>query len=691
MKLSTLIFIVGLLAFSYTSSAQYYRTVVSGNTPKTLNKDRVNVKLDTDPDWTTIFAQTTTPQWSTVQSLPFNFQFNGSPVTNYKVSSTGVLTFSTGATSVPGATPSALPSSSVPNNSICLWGIQPLHARSFISHKTFGSPGNRQYWVMFSFCPNGTIALSTWSMVLEEGTNNIYLVQQWNGAGGTSALSVGIQINSSLAFSDPLSPSVPVVSKYDFSMADDLYHRFAPGTQPQKDVELVDFAMPYYVAPGNKTIKGTVHNVGTDPITNLNVSWNDGLGPVSENLSVNIAPNSTYNFTCTKQWNAVAGPQKILNLTVTIPGDANPLNNSYDKAVTVLGITPKKYVVVEERTGTWCGWCPRGAVGMAHLEQEPEFIGIAVHSNDPMEVQNYDELIGTFMTGGGFPGAMFDRDNETGFNSTASVLSAFNLRKSYPVPCEVKNLSVNINNTSNEINISGETEWFGTIRGDYRLSCVIVEDDVIGTSSNWFQSNAYENGNNGVMQFPSNVNNGFDFSTASHPTNPIGFGGYDHVARYLSSGGLLGEPNSLPAGEVPTGTHSYTFSPIPSSFVKDFSKAQAIVMIVDEHTGDILNAKKIALNASPTKITEVEEKVNLIVFPNPAQGIVNISYNSKKMLSNATLILNDLNGTEVSKVRFNGSNQKVSIDTKGISSGVFFLKLISDGQIIHTEKLFIVQ
>jgi len=695
MKLSTLMALLALLTFAHSSSAQYYRTSVLGNTPKNLNKERVNVKLDTDPDWTTIFSQTTTPQWSTIKTLPFTFQFNGSPVTSYKVSSTGVLTFSTAATSVPGAIPSALPSASIPNNSICLWGIQPLDTRSFISHKTFGKPGNRQYWVMFSFCPNGTIALSTWSIVLEEGSNNIYLVEQWNGAGGVSALSVGIQINSSVAFSDPLSPSVPVVSNYDFSMADDRYHRFAPGIRPLKDIELIDFKMPYYTTPGNKTITGTIHNVGTNAVTNLNVTWNDGSGPVSENINVNIAPDSIYTFTCSNQWNAQADPQKILTLSVTTTGDSNPLNNGSEKPVTVLGTIPTKYVVVEERTGTWCGWCPRGSVGMANLEQEAQFIGVAIHSNDPMAttaVQNYDDLIGTFMSGGGFPGAMFDRDNETGFNGGISaLLSEFNIRKAYAAPCEVKNLTFNLNSSTNTINISGETEWFGKIRGDYRLSCVIVEDDVIGTSSSWFQSNAYAGGANGPQQFPINVNNGFDFSTALNPADPTGFGGYDHVARYLSKNDLLGDPNSLPAGEVPMGTHSYTFDPIPANVVNNMTKAQAIVMVVDKYTGEILNAKKISLNSAPASVVNVEDQINLNVYPNPAQDLVNVTFDSKKILSNVSIVLKDIHGIEVRRITSIGHNEKVMLDTKDLANGMYFCYILNEGLTKGVEKLFILR
>lgn len=52
---------------------------------------------------------------------------------------------------------------------------------------------------------------------------------------------------------------------------------------------------------------------------------------------------------------------------------------------------PDKKVWVEEATGTWCGWCPRGEVYMNYLYAKyPEhFVGIAVHQKDPMECKDW--------------------------------------------------------------------------------------------------------------------------------------------------------------------------------------------------------------------------------------------------------------------------------------------------------------
>lgn len=686
MKLSALRIVFCLFAFVYSSSAQYYRTTVRGSTPKNLNKERVNIQLDNDPDWTIIMGTTTTPVWSAVHTLPFAFVFNGTTVSSYKVSSTGVLTFSTGAMAVPDAIPSALPSDSIPNNSICLWGMQPTNTNSFIAYKTFGNVGNRQYWVTFSFCSSGNIALSTWSIVLEEGSNNIYIVEQWNGHGTSLALSVGIQINPTLAFSDPLSPSVAKIAGFEFTMADDRYHRFSPGTQPLRDIELIDFKMPYYVTPGNKTIQGTVHNVGISVVTNLNISWNAGTGVVSENLTVNIAPDSLFTFTGTNQWNALVSPQTLITLTVSTTGDSIPLNNSYLKPVSVLANVPPKKVVVESRTGTWCQWCPTAAVRMAEFEQEPEFIGISIHNIDPMEVDIYDLLIGTCIRGIGFPAALIDREIKTGFGPSTNT--GFDERKAYPAPCEVKNLLVNRNSSTNELVVSCETTWYGNIKGDYRLSCVIVEDDVIGTGSGWFQANGFAGASNPV-QFPNNINNGFNFSTATNPADPADFGGYDHVARYLSSNDILGDPNSLPTKEVPAGTYAYTFDPIPFNVVTDASKAQAIVMVVNKYTGEILNAKKIPLVSATASVAHREKKIKVDIYPIPAQDWVHVSFNTEKLPATASVVIRNLYGTELRRFESIGANEKVRLNISGLASGVYFCNLESEGHSWSVEKLVI--
>ena len=73
--------------------------------------------------------------------------------------------------------------------------------------------------------------------------------------------------------------------------------------------------------------------------------------------------------------------------------DSDTTNNQITKTVNVVNEIFPKAVVYEEGTGTWCGWCVRGHVGlkdMYHNHPDGSFIGIAVHNADPMVLTEYD-------------------------------------------------------------------------------------------------------------------------------------------------------------------------------------------------------------------------------------------------------------------------------------------------------------
>ena len=71
--------------------------------------------------------------------------------------------------------------------------------------------------------------------------------------------------------------------------------------------------------------------------------------------------------------------------------DNVPTNDLATSQISAVEPTPNKLVVGEEATGTWCGWCPRGAVALNWLDKDyyGYFQGIAVHNGDPMTDVDY--------------------------------------------------------------------------------------------------------------------------------------------------------------------------------------------------------------------------------------------------------------------------------------------------------------
>ena len=688
--MKTLILICILLICGL-SFGQYYYYTSTGDTPGSLNQDPAYPDGSGQASgWVSLLGPSVDPaEWSAVQSIPFPFNFNGVPVTEYKVSSTGVLTFNTSAANVPGTVSLALPDPSIPDNSICIWGLNATGTNDNVSIKTFGSPGSQQEWIHFSSCTNGSIGWSYWSIVLEEGTDHIYIVDQRNTS-GDGALSVGIQIDAATAISDPESPNVDATAGTSATSEDDLFYTFIFGTQAQNEVKLNSFDLLPYIGFGTINFSGTVQNLGTDPINTLTVTWDDGTGPYSDDITgLNILSNETYDFTSPTALNAIGGEAYTISLWVDIVGDADSTNNDDEIATVALTEIPTKYVVGEEKTGTWCGWCPRGAVGLANMESVSQFIGIAVHngSNDPMVVTAYDDNIGDYIPGG-YPRGGVDRV-ENGNPSADNFLAMHNERVTTVVPCEVTSLTAEHNAATDKINVSVDSEWYGNISGNYRFSCVLVEDDVLGDDDGFLQVNYYDGGANGPMAFPPGINNEFDFATGGDPADPYLFDGYDHVARYLSNNDILGNAGSLPSGQVSTGVHSYTFNPIPASFVDDVNKAHAIVMIVNSETGEILNAQ-IASIQSDASISEMNNDFELNLYPNPASEKLVVSFDVL-VEQNTIITITDVLGNEVMHLKNTfpmNETQNLELDTSTLSSGVYVLSMRS-GKYTSNQKFSI--
>jgi len=379
----------------------------------------------------------------------------------------------------------------------------------------------------------------------------------------------------------------------------------------------------YVVNPSNVDIKGMITNGGLNPITSIDVKWSDGTNTYTDNLTgLNITMNGTYNFTHSTQLNVTSLAANSLTIWIEYAADLDTTNNTLTTAVAGLTSIPTKTTVGEEKTGSWCGWCPRGAVALAEMEATSSFIGIAVHNNDPMSISAYDGNLGTYIPGG-FPGGGVDRVIEGDPGSFASMHAT---RVTDIVPCAINSVTAVFDGATNKISVSTDAEFFGNIIEDFRLSCVIVEDDLQSSNSSWDQSNYYS-GNATNMTFPTNINNGFSFNTAGSITPAADFGGYDHVARSLSNNDILGDVGSLPSGTVNVGTYNYAFTDVMSSALAGYNdagfnwtKAHAVVMIINATTGEIMNAGKTALTSINTAVSFDCDPVNGCTDPGTGTG-----------------------------------------------------------------------
>src|SRR5258706_10732128 len=104
----------------------------------------------------------------------------------------------------------------------------------------------------------------------------------------------------------------------------------------------------------------------------------------------------------------------VNSITATITNVNNGVTefsvaNNFTSTV-LAGVTANKDKVYfgEEGTGTWCGWCPRGAVFMDYMTATypDNFVEVAVHATDIMTVTSYSLALGL----NAFPSVRIDRD-----------------------------------------------------------------------------------------------------------------------------------------------------------------------------------------------------------------------------------------------------------------------------------------
>lgn len=411
----------------------------------------------------------------------------------------------------------------------------------------------------------------------------------------------------------------------------------------------------------NNNLICNVTNLGSTPISSITIDWNDGTSH-SQNISVSIAPFTSVDIIHPTPVSYSMAVEKLLNVNITLVNgsqDTDLNNNSGSAKFNALSQPSPKKVVIEEGTGTWCQWCPRGAVAMESMYQNhpDDFIGIAVHNQDPMTVAAYDA--GVDLTG--YPGCNVDRALlDQGVSETAFE-SYYQERIGLPVPAS---LALNITGaTSKTISVSAT---FRTVfsQANYRLGVIIIEDDVTGTGAGYNQANAYAGGANGPMG---------GFESLPNPV-PAAQMVYDHVGRALL-GGYSGQANSVPVSITDGEVISYDFTyNVPAT--SNSAKMYAVALLIDNATGEIVNANKQSISgANVNELANME----LIIYPNPASSEVNVSFEATN--NDYAVSLMDLQGRVIAAKNMTNLNgtQVVSFSTENVAKGSYIVTVTVDG------------
>lgn len=436
------------------------------------------------------------------------------------------------------------------------------------------------------------------------------------------------------------------------------------------------------IAGQNVSPTVSVLNAGQNAITSfdVNLSYN-GLNYNQNVTGVNIPSIGSYDVIMSAL-PLVAG---LNNAVVTISNinggnDDNAADNSLSQEVDPVVPAAGKIVVGEEATGTWCQWCPRGAVFMDKFAADYNgfWAGIAVHNGDPMVVADYDAGIGGLI--GGYPSALVDRLGDV----DPSQMSSDFFTRLQTAPKGVLTNGATWDPATRILNVSVSTEMMQATTGAYNVACVLTEDDVTGTGNGWNQSNAYAGGNNGTMG---------GFESLPNPV-PAAQMVYDHVARAIAPGfngqaGVIAATTTI--GDNYVANFSFT---LPATW--DETQMHIVGMLIDPQ-GKIDNAGYTTINEAvqngyaglEEQIAAINLEQMLTVAPNPASDFTNINLHIPTAATVSLRIL-DAKGSILQGRQYGSleGDYEVGLNTSSFAPGLYIVEMQLNNQRIQ-KKLII--
>ena len=250
--------------------------------------------------------------------------------------------------------------------------------------------------------------------------------------------------------------------------------------------------------------------------------------------------------------------------------------------------TPVHRPLIEEYTGTWCGWCIRGLVGMELMRETfgDDFVGIAYHYGDAMQITtNYPNNVT------GFPSAFLERnysiDPLFGFgNVSGGIINDMQQMAAIEAIAgiDVTAMWTSADKTAIDVNV---TSYFTSDynNANFAIEVMLIADDLYGTGSSWNQENYYS----GYTEYAKDDYLG---SWVRKPETITGIHFNDVLVGF--SGAIA---NSLPSSIVAYDdyTTSYTFQlnrlPKPA-LIQNKDNLHVIAVVVYKNNRKAINANR---------------------------------------------------------------------------------------------------
>lgn len=330
---------------------------------------------------------------------------------------------------------------------------------------------------------------------------------------------------------------------------------------------------------GGVKVTGTITSSGFLPVEGYKLALTHGGQTYTIDRSTeSIAPDSLVTVTFDTEINVRLNTTEDYTLTISSMegSDVETIQGS----ITCF----ERTVLIEEGTGTWCMWCPRGQYYLKelHKKRPGEFVDIAVHVSDEMMVYDYAmALYAPFFATYGLPSCVMDRQQElmNGLGSLEEIEAMLDKARERGAIGRFTELFSMTNTQANGLYVHMSCEFGRPIEeGEYSVNFIMVEDKVTG----YAQANGYS-GSSSAM-------GGLDLLPDPIPAGEYTFA---NVGRIMLAGtDRSGRSLTLPA-------HTNRHTSISFDYEFDYPEIfkvsgdwnyKVVGMIIDNRTGEIVNA-----------------------------------------------------------------------------------------------------
>lgn len=431
-------------------------------------------------------------------------------------------------------------------------------------------------------------------------------------------------------------------------------------------------------------VSGDFTNLGTEVLQTLNINWSVDEGETHSWVmdELNMSKSRDSSFVHPEALIVVGNQDITLKVWLSDPNgqqDEKSRNDTIYHTIQVIEQFPERHVLLEEFTGAWCGWCPRGPITYRDeiLPNYPNVILAALHNGDDMVTTNGNAVVSSFA--GSYPSGMIDRRAIGDRPITLGTGDWMPALKDFDK--EFTPASINVYNyywpDTYMWQIDVVVDFIMDYSGDLRLNCIILEDSVTGTGSGYNQYNYY----NTLTDYPELEGAG----------NPITGYYHNHVVRDML-GGSWGASGIIPS-KVKRGDR-YIFSRTIKPKVDWDMRQIHLVGVLQAYSSTtayrpVLNASKSSLEMA-TGYDVLDLQTSIKVYPNPIekQAVVEIS---SSVNTHGKIEVINLSGQILDQQNLiisTGKNQ-YTLDSSSWKTGIYFIRFTSKdhSEVIKINKI----